>query len=371
MNIIIFKIKNHVKYNGIEDDNLNVYDKFYQEKKSNNPETYNFQDYNGYCYGYASLSNGVVNLSNLKESTDNSLMFDNALVVFVADCHSKDANFIVGWYKNAQIFNLLQKKLSYPSVGRDLYYNVKAKSKDCFLLPVTNRHVKDSFKIKFEDDKNFYIITNNNNTTNNNIKNNIINFIDNYEQDINEFANIILTPELLSSTIEDAPDNPISLFKRGHIYLYNENNFIEAIKYFNTALLYKDQLEQKAIIDIHYFKALAFQNLHDFKNTKKELEIVLDYAKYDLTILKTLIYLNMSLENYGQAVDNCTQIINTEPNDETGKIFLEEIGCLKSECLIKINKQDEAKKILEDIIKNTDIEPIKNHCLNILSIINN
>ncbi len=181
----------------------------------------------------------------------------------------------------------------------------------------------------------------------------------------------MLTDDLLNSTIEGAPDNPISLFKRGHIYLYNENNFIEALKYFNTALLFKDQLEEKAVVDIHYFKALAFQNLHHFINTKKELELVLDYAKYDLTILKTLIYLNMSLGHYKEAVDNCTQIINTEPNDDAGKIFLEEIGCLKCECLIKINKNQEAKQILQNIIKNTDIEPIRNHCLNILGIINN
>lgn len=379
MKLIIFNIENHKYYNGMEDSGTNEFDKFYQEKKSNNPEIYNFQDYNGYCYGYASLSDGVVNLSELRESTDNSLLFDNnkeTLTVFVSkDELDTDTYFIVGWYKNSDVFNLLQKKISYPSIGRDLYYNVRAKSSDCYLIPKDKRNF--NFNINFKSNKNFYIPDHQSNQLNqlttNNIKSQIIEYIADYTKNINIFDNIVLTDDLLNSTIQDAPENPMLLFKRGHIYLYNESNFIEAIKYFNTVLQFKDLLikeaGEKAIIDIHYFKAIAFQNIHDFKNTKKEFEIVLEYAKYDLTILKTLVYLNMALENFEDAVNNCSQIIIEEAHDDSGKIFLEEIKCLKSECLIKINRTNEARELLKSVINETDIDAIKNHCNNILSII--
>lgn len=361
MKVIIFNIENRKYYNGIESDGIDTLDKFYQEKKSNNPDIYNFQDYNGFCYGYASLSTGVVNLSELAFSGNASLFSDNSLVIFVSQSENTNSNefFIVGWYKKAFVYNFLQRQVSYPSVGRDLYYNMTALAENCFLVPFENRN--SSFDIDFDEDKNFKVID-----VINPLYGDLFRYIENYD---GEFSNVVLTDEKLAETLENPPENPISLFKKGYILLYKEENFLEAIKYFNTALLFKDKLDEKAEADVHYFKAMAFQSLHRFSNFREEFEIVLKYAKYDLTILKILVYLNMISEDFDKAVECCDKIIEVEKNDESAKIFLEELKCVKSECLIKLNKQREAISLLKEIIDSTEIEPIKKQCRDVLNML--
>ena len=356
MNFIVFKIGFSKYYNGIEDENFNIYDKFYQEKKSNNPEIYNFQDYNGFCYGYASLKDGVVNLSNIEFKNDASVMSDNKTIIWV---YEKDNNFyIVGWYKNATLYNFLQRELSYPSIGRDLYYNVKAKSKDCFLLPVENRTFP--LNINFKKDTNFCILDDEN------VINTINNFINNYND---RFINIVVK-NYIDSTIENAPNNPISLQRRGSLYLYNENNFLDALKYFNTALLYKDSLKDKEIIDIYYLKALTLQFLNSFDNAIIYFEKVINSIEYDIDIIKNLIYLHMYTKSYQKSIIYCDKILKNETRKIENELILDEIACLKAECYLNLNKIEKGKEILENIKKITSSENLKNYCKNLLKNIN-
>lgn len=353
MNFIIFKIGFSKYYNGIEDTSFNIYDKFYQEKKSNNPEIYNFQDYNGYCYGYASLKDGLVNLSNITFKNDASFICNNATIIWVFEKDNK--HYIIGWYKNATLYNFLQRELSYPSIGRDLYYNVKAKSKDCFLLPIENRTF--SLNINFKEDTNFSIVTDEN------IINKIKDFINNYNDN---FINIIVD-NYINSTIENAPNNPISLQRRGSLYLYNENNFLEALKYFNTALLYKDTLKNKEIIDIYYLKALALQFLNNFNNSIIYFEKVIKNIDYDINIIQNLVYLYMYTKNYETTIIYCDKMLQKEARTIENEIILDEIACLKSECYLNLNNIPKSKETLENVKKFTSSENIKNYCEKILN----
>lgn len=354
MNFIVFKIGFSNYYNGIEDNSLNIYDKFYQEKKSNNPEIYNFQDYNNFCYGYASLKDGVVNLSKLKFQNDSSTLLNNTLVIWVYEKDNK--YFIVGWYKNANIYNFLQRRLSYPSVGRDLYFNVKAKSKDCFLLPLENRNF--SINIPFIDNNNFYI-----SDEKDPIYFKISQFISTYD---GCFINTVIN-NTIDDTLKNPPENPQLLYKRGTIYLYNENNFIEALKYFNSALIFKNMLIKKELTDIYYVKAVCLQLLNSFDNCIIYFEKVLKYINYDLNIIKNMIYLYIYNENYKQAIIYCDKILNTEKINENSKIFLDEITCLKVDCLLYLEDYDLAKNILKNLLKTDLSKNLSIHCKSLLN----
>lgn len=354
MNFIIFKISFSNYYNGIEDDSLNIYDKFYQEKKSNNPEMYNFQDYNDFCYGYASLKDGVVNLSSLDFKNDNSKLLSNALVVWVYEKDNK--NFIVGWYKDATVYNFLQRKLSYPSVGRDLYFNVKAKSKNCFLLPVENRNF--SINIPFYDNNNFYI-----GDEKDSVYNEISTFINNYN---GCFSNTVIN-NIIDEKLKDAPENPQLLYKRGTIYLYNEGNFIEALKYFNSALMFKNMLNEKELIDLYYVKAFCLQLLNSFNNSILYFEKVLNSIDYDLNILKNMIYLYIYTKQYKKAIECCDKILKTEINNELSKLFLDEITCLKVDCYLYLQDYNLAKDTIKNLLKTNLSQELSNHCKNLLN----
>lgn len=357
MDFIIFKLDFFNNYNGLEDSSLNIYEKFYQEKKSNNPQIYNFQDYNNFCYGYASLKPGVVNLSNINFTNDNSKLLTNSLVVWVYENNKK--YYIVGWYKNASVYNFLQRKISYPSVGRDLYFNVKAKSENCYLLPMENRTF--NINIPFKEDNNFYI-----GNKNESLYSDIKNFIDTYN---GNFINIIL-PKKINDIIKDAPKNPHLLYKRGNIYLYNESNFIEALKYFNTTLLFKDLLSKEEITYVYYSKAMCLQFLNSFDSSLLYFEKVLNNIDYDLNILKNVIYLCIYTKNYNKAINYCDKIISNEIKNEQNLLFLDEISCLKIDCYLFLKQYDLAKDMLIHIKDNTLSKELCNYCENMLSKLN-
>nr|WP_317357574.1 tetratricopeptide repeat protein [uncultured Tyzzerella sp.] len=348
MNFIIFKTNFFDVYTP-----SNIYDKFYQEKKSNNPELYNFQDYNNYCYGYASLKSGKVNLSAIKFKNDNSKFLTNCLVIWVYEKDFK--HYILGWYKNADVYNFLQRKLSYPSVGRDLYFNVKAKSKDCYLLPIENRTF--NINVNFKEDNNFYI-----GDKNDSLYNEITNFINTYNKN---FINVIISDEI-KKTIENAPNNPYLLYKRGSIYLYNENNFLEALKYFNTALLFKDKLSKDEIIDIYYSKAMCLQFLNSFDSSLKYFEKVINHITYDINIIKNIIYLCIYTKDYNKAIIYCDKILNTENKTTENSVSLDEINCLKAECLLYLENCNLAKELLINIKNKTLSKELSIYCENIL-----
>lgn len=358
MDFIIFKINFSNYYNGIEDSSLNIYDKFYQEKKSNNPEIYNFQDYNGNCYGYAPLKDGVVNLSNTHFKNDTSTISKDALVLWVYEKNKK--YFLSGWYKNASVYNFLQRELSYPSVGRDLYYNVKAKSENCFLLPIDERNLE--LDIDFENDTNFLI-----GDKTSDVYNKVASFISNYNKG---FCNIV-NKNVINLTLDNAPDNPISLYKRATIYVYNEGNFLEAIKYLNTALIYKEKLSEKELIDIYYLKAISLQFINDFQNSIIYFEKVIDFIEYDLNILRNMAYLYIYNKTYEKTISVCDKILNTEKNDDNSKTFLDEIIGLKIDALIKLNEYYKAKILLQNILSSKLSDNLKLHFKALLSALEN
>ena len=358
MNFIIFKIGFSNYYNGLEEDDLNIYDKFYQEKKSNNPEIYNFQDYNNFCYGYASLKPGVVNLSKINFKNDSSTLLTNALILWVEEKNNK--YYLVGWYNNATVYNYLQRKLSYPSVGRDLYFNVKAKSSDCYLLPVENRTF--CIDINFQDDNNFYL-----GDDKSSIYESVLNFINSYKGD---FCNVVLK-NILNDMVQNPPENPISLYKRGIIYLYNESNFLEALKYFNTALLFKDKLNNNEVVDVYYAKAICLQFLNCFDDSLYYFKKVIDIVKYDLNILKNMIYLCIYTEKFDNAIDYCNKILDTENKTLEYEIFLDEIKCLKADCYLSLQQHKNALNILNEIANNTKADNLKLYCKNLICEINN
>lgn len=354
MNILVLNIPFYNKYNGIEDNKLNKYDKFFKEKKGDNPEIYNFQDYNGNCYGYVSAKNGIVDLAKVKFKNSEDLIFKDCLIIWVS---KKDKNnyTLIGWYKNAEVFKYLQKKISFPSVGRDLYFNIKAKSKDCFLLPLEERNFL--INLCFENNSNILL-------KNENEISNILEFINSYKK---EKFNIVYNQNILNETIEFAPNNPISLAKRASVFMYNENNFLEAIKFFNSALIYKNSLNKQEFLNIKYEKAICLQLLNCFDFAIEEFEEILKISSYNFNICKNLMYLYFITENFYKSIKVCNKILENEKNTIENKNILEEINCFKAEAYIYLNNISKATDILNKIIKHTENEKLKLHCSNILN----
>lgn len=102
-------------------------------------EAFNFQDSNGFCYGYVqTVRNGKINLSRVDNTIPEfSTEIDKVLVIWVAKRPDSGGTYIVGWYNNAIVY---ADYCPSSNPERNKYgYNIKAKKEDCVLIPVDSR----------------------------------------------------------------------------------------------------------------------------------------------------------------------------------------------------------------------------------------
>lgn len=354
MDVLFCRVPFMKNYCGVENNfkNNDIISKFYHEKKGSSPESYLFQDYNGSCYGYISVKDGVVDLDKIKFKNSEELLFKNAIVVFLYFDKNINENIILGWYKNANVYKFLQKKISYPSIGRDLYFNIKSDAKNCFLLPIKNRN----FKLHIEfNNKNVFIPQ----SVDKKLVKEALNYIENYSKG---FINMHFNDKTLNITLENPVNNPITLSKRGYIYLYNEGNFYEALKFFNTALLFKEKLSLKEIIDIEYLKGLCFQFLNAFSFAQTQFEKVISLNAGNLQIYKNLAYLYVINAEYKKALNICDEILYEDDEINKNSNLKTEIKCIKIDALVGMNSFNDLKNLLKEVLKETSDPLLKSHC---------
>ncbi|MCF6466037.1 hypothetical protein [Clostridium sp. Cult2] len=110
----------------------------YIKENEDGGEIYNFQDYNGYCYGYVMLYGNMALEKHFEGVASNQSSVEDVLVIWVATNENSETR-IVGWYKNATVFREEQYGRAFTNHHHDLYYRIKASAKDCYLLPEEQR----------------------------------------------------------------------------------------------------------------------------------------------------------------------------------------------------------------------------------------
>jgi superfamily II DNA or RNA helicase len=103
-------------------------------------EVHNFWKHKGKFYGYVqSPSKGEPGKFNfqrvLKNGNNESGELKNVLVIFYSINPYRGKSRILGWYKNATIYDSYEER----SFDETNYFNMEAKVEDCVLLPIENR----------------------------------------------------------------------------------------------------------------------------------------------------------------------------------------------------------------------------------------
>jgi hypothetical protein len=118
-------------YNGpIPGDERPVGGGRYNESKIGG-EVYNFRETRGYLYGYFQPAGSMIALERIDPECRRAGRMDGALVVFVAR-HRSGGQFIVGWYKDAEILRNGFKASPGKPPGYGHYCS--AERPNCFLL---------------------------------------------------------------------------------------------------------------------------------------------------------------------------------------------------------------------------------------------
>ncbi len=98
---------------------------------------YNFQNVNGYYYGYGEGLDEIP-IEQFEGVTEADDFADDVTVIWTAH-NRKGENKVIGWYKKATIYRKMSETLSLDSERTVFKYSIKAPAREALLLPVEFR----------------------------------------------------------------------------------------------------------------------------------------------------------------------------------------------------------------------------------------
>lgn len=259
-------------YEGIFDDDKPMNGGKYVDINKSGGECYNFQDFNGKCYGYFMMYGNLALENHFKDVKSTDGYVDNVLVIWVAT-NSNQQTKIVGWYKNARVYRSFQEKTFFTNLAGSLYYNIVADSKDCFLIPEDKRTfpigraAQSGTGTGMGRSNIWYAESNFARTI---LIPKVLEYIENYK---GSFENRIYSDDVLKTLIIDNKTklDYDELLDEGIKYL-KEYNYYSALKYFNTANSLKETDR------VQYYLGKCF---YYFSQLDKAMEIFTSLEKVD------------------------------------------------------------------------------------------
>ena len=352
MRIIFCNVTWLKNYIGVSDD-----DKLgggYIGENNEAHEAYNFQDYNGKCYGYVSNRGGSLLLERFEKATVNDDSIDNVLVIWVAKHIKTGKNVIVGWYKNATLYRYSQESLPYGEIGRDLYFSIEAESKDCFLLAESERKFEIPRAAVEEKDmgmgksniwyaesgyaKTIFIPK-------------VLEFMESYNKG---FINTVYSEEMLKKTLNMDSTEYQLLIDKGE-KLISKEDFYKALLYYNTARKIQDTAD--ALFGV--CESLIGLNMFSRAIIALEDTIIMEGDKYDS--LYYLLCLYMNNDQFIKAVSICDRMLYIGDKSDVESICT--IYYYKVYAYNALDDDTEAIKCLDFIIKATEDEDFRNDAI--------
>lgn len=373
--VIVFNITGMELYNGIENGDDVTFGGEYVKRNRSGGEIFNFQDYNGYCYGYVSAINGTVKVERIDDIGENDDKIENVLVVWTAKLSKDIKNVIVGWYRNATVYRNEHSQEQFPGLGRRLLYCCKAKSEDTILLPMSER----KFIIERAKDKGTGMGLGQSNVWfadsdygRKTFIPQLVDYINSYTGErINRVLNmgainVILSDEVAG--IEDVPDE-----KKAEVLSEKGSDFMEAGDYYRALTFYRTSLKYdtknyganipiKIQSDIYYNIGNALRALHCFDESIKYFEKVVELEGDSEEILGLLIYLYQAAEMDDEALGVANKLLNLVDSSDVAK--MSSIYAVISDVNVRLNNLGEAINALDEIIKITTDKDLKEALMN-------
>ncbi|MBU3142016.1 tetratricopeptide repeat protein [Clostridium sp. CF012] len=359
MRIIFCNVTWLKNYMGVSDDDKLVKTCGVDKDENNEAnESYNFHDYNGKCYGYVSNRGGSLHLERFEKATVNDDIVDNVLVIWVAKQSKTGKNVVVGWYKNATLYKYSQEIYPYGGIGRDLYFSTEAWSKDCFLLPESERTFEIPRSAVVEKDmgmdkpniwyaesgyaKTIFIPE-------------VLGFMESYK---GGFANTAYSEEMLQKTLNRASMEYQPLIDKGE-ELINKGDFYNALLYYNTAREINDSADAlfgvgESLIGLNMFSRaiVAFEDASFMEGDKADS-------------LYYLQCLYMNTDQFIKAVKICDRMLQLVDKSDVESIC--SIYYYKVYAYNSLEDDTQAIKCLDFIIKTTTDEEFRADALGMKS----
>jgi tetratricopeptide (TPR) repeat protein len=327
-------------------------------KNSETYESFNFQDYNGKCYGYVSNRGDSLHLEKFEDVTVEADSIDNVLVIWVSKQVETGKYVIVGWYKNATLYRYPQEFYSYGGIGRDLYFSISAASKDCSLLPEAERKFEITRAAVAGKDvgmgqSNIWYAESGYAKTM--IIPSVLEFMESYKQG---FINTVYSEEMLQKTIKGAAMEYQPLVDKGEEFIIKED-FSNALLYYNTAR------EVSATADALFGVGESLIGLNMFNRAIITFEDTIIIEGDSDDSLYYLLCLYMNTNEFIKAISICDkmlQIVNKSDVESICNIYYYKVYAYNA-----LEDDKEAIKCLDFIIKTTTDKEFRNDALGMKS----
>lgn len=359
MRILFCNIAWLKSYTGVSDeDKLGETRAGHVSKNNENYESYNFQDYDGKCYGYVSNRGESLHLEKFEDVTAEADSVDNVLVIWVSKQIKTGKYVIVGWYKNATLNKYPQERYSYGGIGRDLYFSIEALSKDCYLLPEEERKFEITRAAVIGKDlgigqSNIWYAESGYAKTM--IIPGVLEFMESYNKG---FINTVYSEEMLQKALNMVTMEYQSLIDKGEEFIINED-FNNALMYYNTAR------EVNATADVLFGVGESLIGLNMFSRAIATFEDTIIIEGDSDDTLYYLLCLYMNTNQYIKAINICDKmllIVNKVDVESICNIYYYKVYAYNS-----LEDDIEAIKCLDFIIKTTTDKEFRNDAIGMKS----
>lgn len=291
-------------YRGKTDEDIPINGGKYIDEVGTGGEVCSFLDDNGKCHGLVRIKGKIALQNHFKGVKLKDEYVDDVLVVWVATNEKKQTR-IVGWYKNARVYRENRELIFFTEQSSNQYYNVEAKTTDCFLLPVEDR----TFEINRASEVGVGMGMGQSNIwyaestfARANIVPAVIKYIENYD---GNNINFVYDDWDIENEINDIKfSNDFGkLYEKG-LESYEKKSYYEALIYFKAAQKIDEPIEmlrklgKTLFYTLRYDEAVdLFKRIIDLEGVKIDL-LVYTMQSYDLTENreKTIEYANKVIE---------------------------------------------------------------------------
>jgi tetratricopeptide (TPR) repeat protein len=341
MNVLFCNIAWMKLYDGFSDDDKPKNGGSYVKENEYGHECFNFQDYNGKCYGFVMLNGDMALELHFKEAKKHSAFLKDVLVIWVA---TNDANEtrIVGWYKNATVYREQQSLHAFTHENFDLFYSIEALAKDSHLLPEEARsfpiqraaqagtgtgmgrsnvwYAKSSFAQTVLIPK-------------------VIEYINNYN---GKFANVVFTDAMLNKVIDERYkiNDYQKLYEKG-IKSYEYQDYLLALEFFNTARIIKETPE----VDLYIANSLI--SLRCFDKVIPMFEKIIQSDENNVDAARNLLFCYDYIGNREKSIEYCKILLELLGDSEEGineKIF---ISCVMFDIYVSLRDEKNASVMID------------------------
>lgn len=339
MKTILCEIAWMKKYAGVTEDDRPIRCKDHDLNIEKGNECYNFEDYDGYCYGFSDKVDNLIIEECFKDTKENRPYIDGILVVWIAADSGEDKK-IVGWYKDARLFRELQEDESFTDPNHNLFYLFKARAENSFLLP--------------EEGRNF-IVDKSPEADAGRLIAKILEYISGQE---GPYANEIYSEEKMSETLHNYVIDYNRLLNQG-IKHYEKGQAMDGLIFFNTARMLNETTE----VLLHIADGL----MH-FKRFSRACEIyerVLESEGDSIDLIEVMVYLSDYMKDRERTLYYCDKLLpllDQEKEDSEYKVYIHlimfkiyllqknEIGALKKiKAISPLLAQGEDRGFIEEL----------------------